>query len=224
MEVAREDFKECCIKEYLRRGKPWQPDVLLIEKDSQLIVIKDYLHRPFLYRVFVGIWSVWRESYIYRRLNGLSGVPKFYGKIDRYALAIEYIKGKNASECKKEDISKDFFIRLKEIVDIIHEKGIVICDMRNNKNIIIRDDGMPYIIDYCTAFERGYKINLIRNFIFNIFWQDDMLGIAKLKKRTAPELLSKEEEDGLTNGLFLQKEAIFIRKIVTKWLKKLTAN
>jgi len=221
--VTRENLAQRCI-EPLRPAKPWQPDILLVRGNAGRFVVKDYRPRPFLYRFFVGLPSIWNEARMYRNLAGLRGIPRFYGKLDRYAVAIEYIEGRNASAFKAGDLPHDFFHRLKRIVDSVHDRKIVLCDLRNKKNIMVSKDGEPYLIDLCTAFERGSRWSFFRNWLHGIFSQDDYIGLAKLKRQLAPELLTREEADRLDQGLFLQKEAVAIRNFCVRWLKQLVSK
>ena len=207
--------------QYVRRGKPWQADLLLVKLNGKMGLVKDYSKRPWLYRVFVGRASTWRERVIYQKLQGLPGIPRFFGRIDRYALVVEYIPGQAASQVKPGLVGPEFFDRLQSVVDRIHQRGIVLCDLRHTANIIVSDQGEPYLVDFCTAFERGSWWNIIKKWLYELFHQDDLLGIAKLKKHLAPELLSDEERDKLERGLFLEGPAIRIRNFSRKWLKKL---
>ncbi len=220
--LTREDLSTKMV-EVLREGKPWQPDILLVRLESGQAVVKDYAPRGFLYRFFVGVWSTWREAAIYRKLAGIRGIPSCLGKIDRHALAIEYIPGKTASKFKRGELSPEFFIKLRRVIDAVHDRGIVLCDMRNNKNVIVTEAGDPVLIDFCTAFGRGSRLNFIRTGIYNIFYRDDLLGIAKLKKNLAPELMTPHEREGLEKGLPFQKEVILVRDVVRGFLKKLVA-
>lgn len=174
-------------------------------------MVKDYAGKPFAFRFFVGIFSLQREAFIYRRLKGISGIPECLGLVDRYAIALAYIPGRNADEVGQDILTPAFFKRLREIVDAVHDRGIVLCDLRNSKNIIVGDDGEPYLIDFSTAFQRGARFNFLKNAIYRIFLQDDLLGISKLKKKKAIHLLTEEERHALEKGVFLQKEAIFIK-------------
>lgn len=224
VQILREDIEGLKI-DYLRKGsKPWQPDLYLIRYGSKEAVFKDYAKKDFICRLFVGITAIYREAYIYKRLGGLSGIPKFIGKVDRYAIIVEYINGKDASRCREGELPPIFFARLREIIDMVHARGIVLCDMRNSKNVLVSVDQEPYLIDFSTAFERGFRINILRNFIFNIFYQDDLLGISKLKRQIAPHLLTREEEEKLNKGLFLQKEAIFVRNHIRSILRRLVGS
>lgn len=161
---------------------------------------------------------------MYRKLAGLDGIPRCYGKLDRYAVAIEYIEGRNASKIKPGELPDEFFRRLNRIVEAVHERKIVLCDLRNKKNIMVSPTGDPYLIDLCTAFERGRRWNLIRNWLYGIFYQDDCLGLSKLKRQLAPELLTPEEAKKLERGLFMQKEAVAVRNFCVRWLKWLVSK
>ena len=205
--------------EVLRQEKPWKPDILLVQVNGRQAVVKDYAQRGRLYRLY-GAWSTWREAYFYEKLAGLPGVPAYHGKLDRHAIVIEYIPGKDASKYLPGELPPGFFSQLKLILDRIHERGVVLCDLRNDKNILVSEKFEPYLIDYSAAIEKKNNFNPVRRWLFSIFMQDDLLGLAKLKKNLAPELLSEEERQGLEEGLFLQKQAIAVRKIARRFLKK----
>jgi predicted Ser/Thr protein kinase len=221
--INRENLEARKIEE-IRRGRPWEPDILLVRGDTQPCVIKDYRRRPFLYREGVGVLSVWNEARMYGKLSGVSGIPRCYGRLDRHAIAIEYISGRNASKVKPDELPPEFFASLQAIVNRVHEKGIVLCDLRNRKNVMVSDDLQPYLIDLCTAFERGSRWNILRRLAFNAFFEDDLMGVAKLKKKLRPELLTAAEADRLRNGLFMEKEIVAVRNFCVRWLKKMVAS
>lgn len=222
LDVKRTEL-EGLVQEYIRRDVLWKPDILLIKKDAHLAVVKDYAYQPFLYRFFVGIVANSREIRVYQRLKGVAGVPTVYGRVDRYALVLSFVRGRNAAKCVPGELKDSFFRRLRESVDEIHSRGIVLCDLRNARNIMIDEDENPVLIDLCTAFSRGRRLNFIRNFIFDIFYQDDLLGIAKLKVSLAPHLLTEDERQKLQNGLRFQRQAIWLRNVGRKILKKIGA-
>jgi hypothetical protein len=209
---------------YVRRGRPWQPDILLIQHEGREVIVKDYAPRKWMYRVGVGLYSVWREASIYRVLDGIPGVPGFAGRIDRYALATEYIPGRGAGEAKAGDVGETFFRRLSETVDAVHARGVVLCDLRNMNNVLISERGDPYVIDFAAAFRRGAWWNVPVNALFHLFVQDDCMGVIKLKRRLAPSLLTPEESERYRKGVFLQAPAIAVRNWGRKWLKKLIAH
>jgi serine/threonine protein kinase len=209
--------------EVLRQEQPWKPDILLVEAKGRRAIVKDFAQRGWLYRVY-GIWSTWREAYFYQKLAGLPGIPAYYGKLDRYALVIEYIPGKNASKYRPGELPHQLFDQLQTILDRVHERGVVLCDMRNDKNILVSEKFEPYVIDYGAAIEKKNGWNPIRRWLFSVFMKDDLLGLAKLKKNLAPELLSDKERQGLEKGLFLQRQAIAVRDITKRLLKKMATR
>jgi len=206
---------------YIRRGRPWQPDILLLDHDGRKVIVKDYAPRQWPYRLGVGLFSVWRETLIYRTLAGIAGVPRFVGRIDRYALATEYIPGKGAGEAKPGDVDDAFFARLSRTVEAIHARGVVLCDLRNMNNVLISERGDPFVIDFAAGFRRGAPWNLPLNAIFRLFAQDDRLGVIKLKRRLAPHLVTPEESRRYRKGVFMQAQAIVVRNWGRRWLKRL---
>ncbi len=199
----------------------YNPAIYLISNGR---VVKDYRPTPFVCRFFVGIFSTWRETRMAGRLQGIPGIPVCFGAIDRYAVVFQYIDGKQAREVKPGELSDLFFARLEALVKAVHDRGVVLADLRNLKNIMIGKDGSPYLVDFATAFSRGFKFNPIKAFLYWVFFQDDLLGIAKLKKRLAPHLLAEGESRKLAEGLVFQREAIVIKKVLVacgKWLVRL---
>jgi hypothetical protein len=207
--------------QYVRRGRPWQPDILLIEHEGRRVIVKDYAPRKWMYRVGVGLYSVWREASIYRVLDGIPGVPGFVGRIDRYALATEYIAGKGAGAAEPGEVGEAFFTRLSATVDAVHGRGVVLCDLRNMNNVMISERGEPYVIDFAAAFQRGAWWNVPVNALFRLFEQDDCMGVIKLKRRLAPDLLTTEEAERYRKGVFMQAPAISMRNWSRRWLKRL---
>ncbi len=205
----------------MREGKPWKPDIYLLEKEGSRILVKDYARRSFSFRFFVGIIAIRREALTYKKLEGIRGIPKCYGMIDRYAIALEFIPSRHGYEMKKEDLDASFFDKMRDVIDAVHERGVVLCDRRNLENILMGRDGQPYLIDFATAFQRGGRLNIIKNKVYHIFHQDDILGIAKLKRTRAKHLLSEEERFSLEKGLFGEKKAKLIKMKGQWFLKKI---
>lgn len=220
IELQRSTFRRY-LQETIREGYPWKPDVYLLEKDGQRLIVKDYAAKPFFFRYFVGAMSTRREALIYQKLKGLPGIPEYLGLIDRYAIAVGYIPGRNAAQLQPGELSPEFFKKLRMLIDAVHEREIVLCDLRNIKNVVLGDDGEPYLIDFATAFLKGGRLNFLKNGLFHLFYQDDLLGIMKLKRNCAPHLLTEEERLALEKGVFLQREAIFLKQKGRALLRRL---
>jgi len=207
--------------ELLRAGRYWQPDLVLVQWQGRRYVVKDYRARPPLYRWSVGALATCRESKNYRRLAGLPGIPAFGGRIDRYALAVEFIPGRNADRFTQGELPAAFFPELRTIIQGVHDRGVVLGDLRNSKNIMVTEQGRPVLIDFSTGFGRGGWWNPLQRWLYRIFEQDDFLGVAKLKRRYAPELMTDEERRALEEGLPFERPAHALRDAFKHIVKRL---
>ncbi|MFH1563402.1 MAG: hypothetical protein ABIF11_08320 [Nitrospirota bacterium] len=202
-------------------GKGSQADIWLARIDNQLVAVKDYHQKGFLFKLLFGRWLINREFEIYKKLQGIKGIPDVYKLLDKDAFILEYIEGKDCSHFNKGSLSEEFFIKLKDLIDEIHSRGVVHCDLKKRTNIIMTPLGQPFLVDFAAGFAQGRKFNFIWNWFYRQFYEDDLKAIAKLKKKVAPELLNKEEENSLYKRLFLENEVRYVRKQVRKWIKKL---
>src|SRR5258705_10653959 len=79
------------------RGRPFQKgswgkaDILLVEKEERKAIVKDFGLKILPVRWY-GRWQIRREASIYRRLSGIRGVPRYFGRIGKNAMAIEFIE------------------------------------------------------------------------------------------------------------------------------------
>jgi RIO-like serine/threonine protein kinase len=202
-------------------GKGTQASIWLTKINDQLVVVKDYHLRGFLFKLLFGRWLIRREFEIYKKLQGIKGIPKVYKLLDKDAFILEYIEGKDCSNFDKGSLPEEFFIHLRNLIDEIHAHGVVHCDLKKRMNIIITDGYQPYLIDFAAAFTKGRMFNFIRNWFYKQFYQDDLNAIAKLKKKLSPHLLTQEEEKNLYKRLFLENEVRALRQYVRKLIKKL---
>lgn len=203
----------------LRPGRYWQPDLTVVEWNGRPYVVKDYRARPPVYRWGIGLVATWREAKNYQRLAGLPGIPAFGGRIDRYALAVEWVPGRTADQLSKGGVPAAFFEELRRVITGVHERGVVLCDLRNSKNIMVTDQWRPVLIDFSTGFSRGGWWNPLQRWLYQIFEQDDYLAIAKLKRRYAPALMTEDERSGLDRGLPLERPAHALRDAFKKMVK-----
>ena len=208
--LSRTEFRRRIV-ETRRAGCRWKPDLYIVAVEGRRFVVKDYADKEFAFRWCVGRFSIGREISFYRRLQGLPGIADVAYRIDRYAIAVSEIAGRNGAQVAVGELSEAFFLALREVIDSVHRCGVVLCDLRNIKNILLGDDGRPYLVDFCTAFSQGGRWNIVRRGLFRIFAQDDLLGIAKLKRERAPHLFSDADRQALARGLFLERPARWLR-------------
>lgn len=152
-------------------------------------VVKDYGRRPAPIRATVGRFSVWREVTIYRILRGVPGIPRFLGRIDDHAFAVERVDGTPVSECRQGRLPDGFLPRLEALVRLMHARGVVHGDLRQRQNILVGPGGEPWLIDFASSvgFPRGFPL-------LTMAALTDLSGVAKLKAKHAPDTLSPGEK------------------------------
>lgn len=142
---------ECAERELLSRGGPCNPDVLRATVKGRTFVVKDFAPRGFLVRTLLGPWLTLRETRAWRALQGCPGVPRFLGRVDALALAVEYRPGHCPRECSKEQ-ARAFLDRLETAMREMHARGVVHLDLRHHSNLMVeKHTGEPVLIDFGAA-------------------------------------------------------------------------
>lgn len=166
-----------------------QADIKLVEKDGQTYVMRDYSGpRPLVFH-WLCRWAVRRELKVHRLLEGVRGIPELVEVLDENRYLIEFVRGRSLAEVSNSPLGPEFFERLSRVVRSIHERGVAHGDLRN-KNILVREDGEPYLIDFSTAW---WSFPFWRKPLFLLCKQLDQRRLAKSKSRLAPEALTEEE-------------------------------
>ncbi len=156
-----------------------QADVWLVEKGGELFVWKDFSKWRFLGRLIIS-----REVSFYRRLQGIRGIPKFYGMPTKSSFLMEFVEGQPIDAFR--GLDEAFFRRLENLVEEIHRRGVLHFDLRHKSNIIVKN-GYPYIIDLGTCFYSPA-------FVFLLGWID-RAALLHLKEVVSPHLLTASEKN-----------------------------
>lgn len=203
----------------LHKGRWVHADIYLIPINGRLGVLKDYSARRFLIRFIAKFFLIDREISIYRRLNGVFGVPMVYGKLGKYGFVLEYKEGKTLSKFRPGQLPAQFFDQLGGIITQMHQRGVVHCDIRR-KNVLVSTEYVPSVIDFNTSFHKGESYNLISRLFFPIFRRLDRQAFLKFKSSLAPQLISEKERAYLEGDIFLHRLGRWLRKEVYRKLKR----
>lgn len=202
--MNRNDLEKSSI--CLVRGRFGKPDLRRITLDGQTFMVKDVRKRNFFLRWTLGVWLIHKEWKIYSWLIGIKGVPQPVERIDRFAFAMEYIPGVPIE--RGELIPPSFFPDLDQVLKAIHARGVVHMDLRHKGNILVSEEGKPFLIDFNSSFSFRKK-GILRRFLFPLFQWVDVGGLLKLKERAAPSSMTPEETDFLKRFNRLRKLWIF---------------
>jgi hypothetical protein len=100
-----------------------------------------------------------REIAMLRRLEDAGNVPRWLGPARvngrrlEHVVARAYIEGHPLS--RHERLPARFFDKLAALLRVMHERGLAYVDLHKRENILVGDDGEPYLIDFQISVALG---------------------------------------------------------------------
>jgi hypothetical protein len=134
-----------------------------------------------------------REAFALRRLAGLQGIPAPCGVISADGVVLENAAGHDFIEghplSKNERVDDDFFPTLFTLLRSVHWHRMAYVDLHKRENIIVGDDGRPYLIDFQVCFGlwflRSAKNPFLRS-ILRALQQSDIYHLSKHIRNHSP--------------------------------------
>jgi hypothetical protein len=205
----------------LRKSSNTRPTIWIVEENGVRAVVKDFSGNRFLFRNIVGRFLIWREAKAYGKLQGIKGVPEFYGVMKGLALAVQEIPGRSLENLEKEmQLPYAFFESMETLVNAFHERGLAHCDLKRAPNTLLGTDGMPYVVDWAASISKRELCLPPFNLIFRRFMLDDELAIVKLALRHCPDRISDEKKERYHYRSWGEKCIRAIRDKLRELLKK----
>ena len=167
----------------------------LYKNNSSKVILKVHRQAPFLLfpMGWVGRWLASREQAAFEKLDGVEGIPRWISKWGKTGIVREYVEGHPLS--KGERVSDDFHPRLRSIIEQIHAHEMAYVDLEKCENVLVGDDGKPYLFDFQIAWYWPGKwggnlrpITTLRKW----FQKGDFYHLVKLQRRTRPDQLTEE--------------------------------
>lgn len=111
--------------------------------------------------------AIRREADVYRRLQGIPGIPMCFGCLDDRYLVLEHIPGDTLHTLQDQLANREnFFARLLETLRMMHDAGVAHGDLKRKQNILVGPGEHPYVIDFGIAVvaddQRGFLFDLVR--------------------------------------------------------------
>jgi len=166
----------------LEEGSWRDPDVLLVEAPGGPIVVKDFRRRSSFLRATLGRFLTSRETRAYQALGPHPAIPRFLGRVDAHAIAIEYRPGTRISRTLADRVAPDFLDALEGAVRALHERGVVHLDLRHRSNVLVDAEGRPVLLDFASAlcFRRG---GLAERWLMPFLMRVDLRAVDKWRAR-----------------------------------------
>lgn len=98
-----------------------------------------------------------RETYFLDRLADVPNVPNSCGPVcvdgvaQPHAAAHDYVPGR---PLRPQRASPAFYRELSGVLQVMHQRDLAYVDLNKAENVIVGDDGRPYLIDFQICFRR----------------------------------------------------------------------
>jgi hypothetical protein len=143
---------------------------------------------------WIGRLLARREAHFLGRLADVPGFPRLLGPVlvdgvkAENALARVYVAGHPLES--REQTSDDFFPALGRLLAELHGRGIAYIDLHKRENVLVGDDGLPYLIDFQVSFDRAtvpFGLRRLASTLFPAFQKMDEYHRLKLHLRCRPD-------------------------------------
>lgn len=140
---------------------------------------------------WIGVFLARREVRMYTRFQDIPGVPRLIGTVGRTGFLHEYVPGHPLS--REDLISDTFFDELDGLLDVIHARHTAYVDLNKRENVLMGDDGKPYLIDFQISLHlpaKGWGRMWPVRWLLRRFQEADRYHTLKHKRRLRPDLLT----------------------------------
>lgn len=210
--LRRRDLAQV-IERVIHSGRGYQSTVYLVNVEGARAAVKDFSASPRAFRRWVAPFLVRRETAVLQHLQGVHGVPKYFGRIDRLAFVMEYIEGTPLANFKEGELPPEVFETMQRTIDTIHQRGVSHGDLKRRSNLILTPNGEVFVVDFAAAIVGEKPLHPVRNWLQREVARVDNKSVPRLKKFVAPELLTADDQDKLNNPTSLEKLA---RKLLNR--------
>jgi RIO-like serine/threonine protein kinase len=166
------------------------------DESGRTIVLKisrttDFAGFPLLW---LGRWLCRREMRFYNKLSDLPNVPNVLGTVGPTGFVHDFVPGRPLE--KEATVPDGFFDQLHDLLAELHRRGLAYVDTNKPQNILLGDDGRPYLID----FQISYDVTELGDWALNRWWlkrlqQEDLYHILKHKRRMRPDEMRQDETE-----------------------------
>jgi hypothetical protein len=156
-----------------------------------------------------------REIDLYRLCHDLPNVPRFVGPVGETGLMHAFVPGHALA--RDERVGDGFFNELAELLAALHRRHVAYVDLNKRQNILIGDDGRPYLIDFQISLHwppRGWRRLWPVRWVLARFQHADVYHSLKHKRRLRPDLLTDAERRMVERlSIWIRLHRVFFRPV-----------
>ena len=179
------------VERVIVKGKFSKADVFITNHGGRHFLVKDFSRKGFWERMLIGRVFISRELRAYAALAGIDGLPSWYQRLAPFALAVEYLDGRDLGGIHQGEIGDEVMLQFERIVDEVHSRGWIHGDLQRRSNILLVGRKI-FIVDLASAFHPA-GVPVIGRFLHLFFVFFDRLSLIKLKKIYMPDRLTATE-------------------------------
>ncbi len=166
---------------------------------------------------WIGTFLARREIELYRLSESLPGVPRFIGAVGRNGLMHAFVPGHPLG--RREEVSDSFFDELRNLLNELHARHVAYVDLNKRQNILVGDDGRPYLIDFQISLHlppSGWGAARLVQWLLKRFQRADDYHFLKHKRRLRPDLLTPAEREEVENiSIWIKLHRAIARPLTT---------
>ncbi|WP_237225690.1 hypothetical protein [Rubinisphaera sp. JC750] len=154
---------------------------------------------------WLGRFLAQRETFAYAKLDKTPGIIPGCGRI--------YVDGKYWSNAtahvfvpghplgSSEQVDDNFFPSLLATLQEVHRRGFAYVDLHKRENILVGEEGEPYLIDFQISYYGARRDLLwpVRQVVLRVLQKSDLYHISKHVKRLRPDQLESLGLEAINN-------------------------
>ncbi|MEE8171235.1 MAG: hypothetical protein V3T70_11875 [Phycisphaerae bacterium] len=144
---------------------------------------------------WLGRASMRHEKLLYDLLADLEGIPRWLGELGTTGFAHAYVEGHPMR--KGEQLADAFFDQLAALIRAVHDRDAAYVDLEKRENILVGDDGRPWLIDFqiswYLAAGRGGRRWPWR-YVLRVMQSADWYHFAKHLRRHRPDCMTPADQ------------------------------
>ena len=163
--------------------------------DGRKLAVKDYGARSFVIRHLLGRYLTGRETRAYLAAGPIDGLARFVCRVDRFALATEWVEGCTLRSLAPGQQPTDLFERLAETLRQLHVRGVALADL-HQRDIVVGSSGELAVVDLAAAWVVRPGSGASWAAIFRQLCRQDEIALARIRAH-----FCGEDERGVLSDL-----------------------
>lgn len=133
-----------------------------------------------------------REVRFYEALADLPNLPRIMGRVGETGFVHSYVEGNPLS--KERPVPDGFFKQLEILMDELHRRDIAYVDTNKPQNILVADDGKPYLIDFQISYDfKTFGNHFASRWLMRKAKREDSYHLLKHMRRMRPDEMTEDE-------------------------------